>query len=38
MANIRDCAKSLSYLRPLKEGGYISERDHDRIVGRVRRI
>ena len=37
MANIRDCAKSLSYLRPLKEGGYISERDHDRIVGRVRR-
>jgi hypothetical protein len=23
MASIRDCAKSLSYLRPLKEGGYI---------------
>jgi hypothetical protein len=36
-ASIADCAKSLSYLRPLKEGGYISEKDHDRIVERVRR-
>ena len=36
-ASISDCAKSLSYLRPLRDGGYMSESDHDRIVGRVRR-
>jgi hypothetical protein len=36
-ASLKDCAKSLSYLGPLRDGGYISERDHDRIVSRVRR-
>jgi hypothetical protein len=33
-ASISDCAKSLSYLGPLKDGGYISQADHDRIVSR----
>jgi hypothetical protein len=36
-ASISDCAKSLSYLGPLKDGGYISDADHDLIVGSVRR-
>ena len=36
-ASIKDCVKSLSFLRPMRDGGYISETDHDRIVGRVRR-
>ena len=36
-ASIKDCAKSLAALGPLRDGGYISDRDHDRIVGRVRR-
>jgi hypothetical protein len=27
----------LAFLGPLRDGGYISDKDHDRIVGRVRR-
>jgi hypothetical protein len=36
-ASIKDCAKSLAFLPHLKDGGYINDEDHDRIVGRIRR-
>src|SRR5215469_421179 len=37
MASIKDCALSLLAAHDLRRGNLISDDDHDRIVGRVRR-
>ena len=37
MASIKDCALSLLAAHDLRRGNLISDNDHDRIVGRVRR-